>query len=150
MDWFFPFFSSTLVFWEHADEIYLGSCHPFFLKEVSEKMFHPFTKGKGTAWVMMKSFAFHIRSFHSSILPKRSDSPNAERFTFSLESCWTQKSIGPSVGHQLWCAERKAGVGAMRDYSSDLPLDVWAQSPPPFVFSNVGGPFTYLLLSRIT
>lgn len=36
------------------------------------------------------------------------------------------KGIETDVGRQIcfWCAEQKAGVGAMRDCKSDLPLDV--------------------------
>lgn len=63
----------------------------------------------------------------STLAPEKyDDSPSAERFTFPLDLAWTQKSE-TSVGPPNWCAERKAGVGAVRDHWSDLPLDVWAR-----------------------
>lgn len=82
------------------------------------------------ARVMMKSFAFHIRSFHSSILPEWSDSPNAERFTFPLWYFWTQKKK-----RQVWATNGalsgKRGLVLWEINWSDLPLDVWARSRNP-------------------
>jgi len=62
-----------------------------------------------------EKIAFHIRSFHSSILQAGVNSPSAERFTFPLDPA-AEPRIRTGVGHPNRCAERKAGVGAMRDY----------------------------------
>lgn len=81
-----------------------------------------------TARVMMKSFAFHVRSFHSSILWKQEWLPQCRTpLGFRLGLAEPKK-------HKTWVwAGRKAGVGAMRDYWSDLPLDVWALKQGPLI-----------------
>lgn len=99
----------------------------FFIPGAQGEIIHWFVYYLWDRSSMMKSFAFHIRSFHSSIL-LGSYSPNAERFTFPLGLCWTQKAIWQVVGHWDflvrwaesggWCYERL--------FKSDLPLDVWA------------------------
>lgn len=78
----------------------------------------------GLPWAWWKA-CLCIRSFHSSITNE--NSPSVERFTFPLDLAWTPRNktgVGPPM---IWCAERKAGVGAVRDHWNDLPLDVWAQ-----------------------
>ncbi|KIO14841.1 hypothetical protein M404DRAFT_991579 [Pisolithus tinctorius Marx 270] len=70
---------------------------------------------------MMKRIPF-IRSFHSSAL-RLEYSPNAKRLHSPLR-CGTQKH------DQAWaafgCAEREAGVGAMRDKESSF---LWMSDP---------------------
>jgi hypothetical protein len=53
-------------------------------------------------------------TFAVSTLASWRNSPNAERFTFPLDVA-EPKSIKQVWATILWCAERKAGVDAMRD-----------------------------------
>ena len=80
---------------------------------------------------MMKSFAFHIRSFHSSILLGVTP-PMRNALHSSLVCAEPKKQHDQVVGHWDllvrwaesggWCYERL--------FKSDLPLDVWASKSP--------------------
>lgn len=65
---------------------------------------------------MMKSFAFHIRSFHSSIL--LGVTPPMRNALHSPLVCAEPKKQYDKLWATgiSWCAGRKVGVGAMRDY----------------------------------
>ena len=66
------------------------------------------------------AFAFAV----STLAPEKITTPPVQNALHSPLTLLEPKNKA-SVGHQsFWCAERKAGVGAMRDRPSDLPLDV--------------------------
>jgi len=66
------------------------------------------------------AFAFAV----STLVPQHCKIPQCRMLYIPPWSCLNPKSNKTSVGHQSWCAEQEAGVGTMRVYQSDLPLDV--------------------------